>query len=112
MCPAYALATNEQFLQLTFSPFSRISSALGPRTVQCTAIFSFLRIPNERTVKRATKQWYKIRRPNRVVLSPNLSNRLVFDQLEPPEPLLRESVDHHSRRRKCSELASRYELLA
>lgn len=35
---------------LTFSPFSRISSALGPRTVQWTAIFSFLLMPKERTV--------------------------------------------------------------
>jgi hypothetical protein len=34
----------------TLSPLSRISSALGPRTVQWTAIFSFLRIPKERTV--------------------------------------------------------------
>lgn len=35
---------------LTFSPFSRISSALGPRTVQWTAIFSFLLMPKDRTV--------------------------------------------------------------
>ena len=34
-------------------PRSRISSALAPRTVQCTAIFSLRRIPNERTVYRA-----------------------------------------------------------
>ena len=35
---------------LTLRPFSRISSAFGPRTVQCTAIFSFLRMPNDLTV--------------------------------------------------------------
>lgn len=40
---------------LTFKPFSRISSALAPRTVQCTAIFSFRRMPNERTVYRAKR---------------------------------------------------------
>ena len=49
--------------QHTFSPRSKISSALAPRTVQCTAIFSFLRMPNERTVKRAEykstpAKWY------------------------------------------------------
>ena len=37
----------------TFRPRSRISSAFGPRTVTCTAIFSFLRIPKVRTVYRA-----------------------------------------------------------
>ena len=36
--------------RITFNPRSRISSALAPRTVQCTAIFSLRRIPNERTV--------------------------------------------------------------
>ena len=35
---------------LTFKPRSRISLALKPRTVTNTAIFSFLLIPNERTV--------------------------------------------------------------
>uniref|UniRef100_A0A182KHN7 Uncharacterized protein n=1 Tax=Anopheles christyi TaxID=43041 RepID=A0A182KHN7_9DIPT len=34
----------------TFRPRSRISSALAPRTVQWTAIFSLRRMPNERTV--------------------------------------------------------------
>lgn len=42
-----------QSLDLTFNPFSKISSALGPLTVQCTAIFSLRRIPKERTVYRA-----------------------------------------------------------
>ena len=41
---------------LTFKPFSRISSALAPRTVQCTAIFSLRRMPNERTVYRAIRE--------------------------------------------------------
>ena len=41
---------------LTFKPFSRISSALAPRTVQCTAIFSLRRMPNERTVYRAKRE--------------------------------------------------------
>ena len=40
-------------IHYTFNPRSKISSALAPRTVQCTAIFSFRRMPNERTVKRA-----------------------------------------------------------
>merc|ERR1719188_2305178 len=40
----------------TFSPRSKISSALGPRTVQCTAIFSLRRIPKERTVYRALEK--------------------------------------------------------
>jgi hypothetical protein len=35
---------------LTFSPRSRISSALSPRTVTCMAIFSFLLMPKLRTV--------------------------------------------------------------
>lgn len=35
---------------LTFKPFSKISSAFAPRTVQCTAIFSLRRMPNDRTV--------------------------------------------------------------
>lgn len=35
---------------LTLRPRSRISSALAPRTVQWTAIFSLRRIPKERTV--------------------------------------------------------------
>lgn len=39
--------------EFTFKPRSRISSAFAPRTVQCTAIFSLRRIPNERTVYRA-----------------------------------------------------------
>lgn len=36
--------------QLTLSPLSRISSALAPRTVQCTAIFSLRLIPKDLTV--------------------------------------------------------------
>lgn len=35
---------------LTLSPLSRISSALAPLTVQCTAIFSFLLMPKDLTV--------------------------------------------------------------
>ena len=35
---------------LTFRPLSKISSAFGPRTVQWTAIFSFLLIPKDLTV--------------------------------------------------------------
>merc|ERR1712214_254467 len=38
---------------LTFNPRSRISSALGPRTVQWHEIFSLRRIPKVRTVYRA-----------------------------------------------------------
>ena len=37
----------------TLRPRSRISSAFGPRTVTCTAIFSLRRMPNVRTVYRA-----------------------------------------------------------
>ena len=37
-------------LSLTLRPLSRISSALAPLTVQCTAIFSFLLIPKDLTV--------------------------------------------------------------
>lgn len=33
------------YLSLTLSPLSKISSALSPLTVTCTAIFSFLLIP-------------------------------------------------------------------
>jgi serine/threonine protein phosphatase PrpC len=35
---------------ITFNPRSKISSAFGPRTVQCTEIFSLRRIPKVRTV--------------------------------------------------------------
>lgn len=41
---------------LTFRPLSRISSALAPRTVQWTAIFSLRRIPNDLTVYRALEK--------------------------------------------------------
>ena len=37
-------------IALTLRPLSNISSAFGPLTVQCTAIFSFLLIPNDLTV--------------------------------------------------------------
>ena len=40
-------------LSLTFNPLSKISSALSPLTVTCTAIFSFLLMPKLRMVKRA-----------------------------------------------------------
>ncbi|KYM85416.1 hypothetical protein ALC53_04659 [Atta colombica] len=48
-----SLSSSVFFDFFTFRPRSRISSALAPRTVQCTAIFSLRRIPNERTVYRA-----------------------------------------------------------
>jgi len=41
---------------LTFKPASKISSAFGPRTVTRQAIFSFLRIPKDRTVNRALEK--------------------------------------------------------
>ena len=47
----------EKKLKLTFKPLSRISSALAPRTVQWTAIFSFLLIPKDRTVYLAVKHF-------------------------------------------------------
>ena len=40
----------------TLSPFSRISMAFFPRTVQWTAIFSLRRIPKPRIVKRAKEE--------------------------------------------------------
>jgi hypothetical protein len=57
-CVVSGLPVSEKFfflssLSLTLSPRSRISSALSPRTVTCTAIFSFLLMLKLRTVKRA-----------------------------------------------------------
>lgn len=56
--PKPKFPVSEKFLflnsySLTLRPRSRISSAFGPRTVTWTAIFSFLRIPKDRTVYRA-----------------------------------------------------------
>lgn len=55
LMPNPKLPVAEKFLflssySLTFSPRSRISSAFGPRTVTWTAIFSFLRMLNDRMV--------------------------------------------------------------
>lgn len=91
---------------LTFRPLSRISSALGPRTVTCTAIFSFLRMPKDRTVYRAL--------PIDVVnlLLARLATstgqqweaycRQEFDQTtaQAPSPLW--SNDHQTRQQRCS----------
>lgn len=45
--------TNSRRVRHTFKPFSNINSALAPRTVQWTAIFSLRLMPNDRTVYRA-----------------------------------------------------------
>eukprot|EP00397_Hematodinium_sp_SG-2012_P055738 GEMP01068242.1.p1 GENE.GEMP01068242.1~~GEMP01068242.1.p1 ORF type:complete len:272 (+),score=65.20 GEMP01068242.1:280-1095(+) len=68
----------------TFRPFSRISSAFSPRTVTWHAIFSFRRMPNERTVYRALEKTGACS----VSCSSTLAARVSLSPLSPTEMLM------------------------